>query len=118
MIAAGRQAVSVAAYMPGMPVISAPLLAAGMLICIDANAFANIVGPADVQASGDPVLHMESAAPLPLVGGTAQPPVIGSIAAPTSSMFQIAATSLRCILDINWAMRRAGAVAWMSGVGW
>ena len=35
-----------------------------------------------------------------------------------SSMFQSAATSLRAILDINWAMRRSGAVAWMAGVTW
>jgi hypothetical protein len=118
LIAAGKQAVAVAAYMPGMAVISAPLLTAGMLICVDADAFANIVGPADVQASGDPVLHMENAAPLPLVGGTVTPPVIGSIAAPVSSMFQVAATSLRCIVDINWTLRRAGSVSWMAGAGW
>jgi len=113
LIAAGRQAVSLAAYMPGMSVISAPLLASGIVICIDADAFANIVGPADVQASGEPVLHLSDAA-LPI----ATPGAPVTIAAPTSSMFQIAAASLRCVLDINWSMRRAGAVAWMTGVGW
>ena len=73
LIANSVQGVSLAAYMPGLSVIAAPTLAAGTLICVDANAFANIVGPIDVAASGEPVLHM-SDAPLPLVGGTAQPP--------------------------------------------
>ncbi|MBR1237873.1 phage major capsid protein [Bradyrhizobium sp. AUGA SZCCT0182] len=115
LIAAGRQAASLGAYMPRMAVISAPLLPAGMLIALDADAFANLVGPVDIAASGDPVLHMESAAPLPLVTGAQG---AGVPASPMSSMFQIAATSLRCILDINWSMRRTGAVAWMSGTGW
>ncbi len=112
-IVAGRQAVSVAAYMPGMPVIAAPLLASGTLICVDANSFANIVGPIDVSASGEAVVHMDTAAaPISATGAP------NTISAPTSSMFQVAATSLRAILDINWAMRRSGAVSWMTGVGW
>lgn len=114
LIVAGRQGVSVAAYMPGVPTIVAPSLAAGTAIAVDANSFANIVGPIDLQASNDPVLHMESATPLP-IGTPGSPP---TIAAPTSSMFQTAATSLRAILDINWAMRRTGAVSWMTGVNW
>ncbi|MBR1296649.1 phage major capsid protein [Bradyrhizobium sp. AUGA SZCCT0042] len=115
LIAAGRQTASLGAYMPAMPVVAAPLLPAGMLIAVDADAFANIVGPVDIAASGDPVLHMESAAPLPLVTGAQG---AGVPASPMSSMFQIAATSLRCILDIDWSMRRANAVAWMTGAGW
>ena len=114
VIAAGAQSVSVGALMPGLAVIAAPTLAAGTLICVDADAFANIVGPIDIAASGEPVLHM-SDAPLPLVTGAQG---AGVVAAPTSSMFQVAAISLRCIQDINWALRRAGSVSWMTGVGW
>jgi hypothetical protein len=117
LIVSGKQAASLASYMPGTAVIAAPSLAGGTLICVDANAFANLVGPIDVSSSGDPVLHM-SDTPLPLVSGTVQPPAIGSISAPQSSMFQIAATSLRAILDINWGLRRPNSVAWMSGTGW
>ncbi len=113
LIVAGRQAVSVAAYLPGLAVITAPLLAAGTLICVDANSFANIVGPIDVSASGEAVLHMDTAAAP--ISATGSP---NTISAPTSSMFQVAATSLRAVLDINWAMRRSGAVSWMTGAGW
>ena len=114
VIAAGAQAVTVAALMPGLAVIAAPLLTSGTLICVDANSFANIVGPIDIAASGEPVLHMDTA-PLPIVTGAQGS---GVVAAPTSSMFQVAAISLRCIQDINWALRRTGAVSWMTGVGW
>ena len=59
LIVAGRQAVAVAAYMPGMPVIAAPLLAAGTLICVDANAFREHCRADRRSASGEAVLHME-----------------------------------------------------------
>ena len=113
LIAAGRQAASLTAYMPTMPVIVAPTLTSGVLICVDANSFANIVGPIDIAASGEPVLHMDSAAAQ--IGVPGSP---ATVSAPASSMFQTAAISLRAILDINWSMRRAGAVSWMTGVGW
>ena len=55
--------------------------------------------------------HEEDTAPLPLVGGTAQPPVIGSVAAPVRSMWQTATISVRLIWDCTWTVRRTGAVA-------
>ena len=44
----------------------------------------------------------------------ARPP---PVAAPSMSMWQQGAVGLRCIIDANWALRRTGAVAFMTGVG-
>lgn len=100
-----------------VPVISAPQLAAGMLICVDAAAFCSIVGPLDVSTSEEAVVHMFDPASA-LVGGTTMPPTLSVIAAPQQSMFQTASVAMRSILDINWLLRRSGAVSWVSGIGW
>ena len=100
LIAAGAQAASLSVLTAGLPLIAAPTLAVGTIIAVDANSFVSVIGAIDLAASGEPVIHM-SDAPLPIstVGSPA------TIAAPTSSMFQTDATSLRCIQYINWAMR-------------
>jgi hypothetical protein len=101
----------------GVPVIPAPQLTGGTVIMLDAAAFASIVGTIEINTTEEAVIHMSDAA-LPLVGGTVQPPVIGSVAAPQQSLFQTASVGMRSILNINWTLRRSGAVAWMTGVGW
>ena len=113
LIAAGPQAVSVGAYLPTMAVIAAPLLTAGTVICVSADDFANLLGPIDIASSDEPVLHMSDA---PNAIGIPGAPTL--VSAPSSSMFQTAATAMRCILDCDWALRRAGSVSWMSGVTW
>ena len=60
----------------------------------------------------------ESATPLPIVGGVAQPPMLASVAAPVRSLWQTGAIGMRCLLDVNWAMRRANAVSYMTGTSW
>ncbi len=102
-----------------LPTIVAPYLAANTAIVVDAAAFASALGVPDFATDENPALHMESAAPLPIVGGTAQPPVIGSVAAPVQSLWQIAAVGMRTLVDADWTLRRApGAVAYISGVTW
>lgn len=64
----------------------------------------------DLSTSEEAVIQLAEA-PVPIVGGTAQPPLIGSISAPVQSMFQTACIALRCILDCNWTLRHTGAVA-------
>ena len=113
LIAAGRQAASLTAFMPGMPTIVAPTLTAGTLICVDANAFANVVGIDIGAAQRSGAAHGKQRAAADLYARFA-----ADDRAPSTSMFQIAAISLRALLDINWSMRRTGAVSWMSGVGW
>jgi hypothetical protein len=118
LIASNVQAAAVSTLLLSMPVIPAPYLAAGTAIMVDAAAFASIVGTIEILASEEAVIHEENTAPLALIGGTAQPPVLGSIAAPSRSLYQTASLALRSILDINWALRRTGSVAWLTGAGW
>jgi hypothetical protein len=53
--------------------------------------------------------------PLPIATGAQGS---GVVATPTSSMFQMALTALRTIVDVDWAMRRANAVAVVNSVTW
>ena len=103
---------------PGLAKIGSVSVVPGSVLAIDASAFLSAMGPADFAVSEQAVVHEEDAAPLPLVGGTAQPPVIGSVAAPSWSLWQTDAIGLRTILDVNWALRRSNAVAYMQNVGW
>jgi hypothetical protein len=41
-----------------------------------------------------------------------------TIAAPTQSLWQTAAIGLRCLIDCDWTLRRAGAVSTITGVTW
>ena len=88
------------------------------MIAIDAAAFVSSLGAIDFLISDETAVHMENTAPLPIVGGSAQPPVIGSVAAPTTSMWQSACTAIRSLLDCDWALRRTGAVAVVNSVSW
>jgi hypothetical protein len=100
-----------------LPVIIAPYLPANTVIAVDAAAFASALGVPDFNVSESPTVHM-SDAPLPIVGGIVQPPVIGSIAAPTTSLWQTAAVGIRTLIDADWTLRRAGAVAFVTPVTW
>jgi HK97 family phage prohead protease/HK97 family phage major capsid protein len=102
-----------------LTVITSTTVPAGMLIMLDAADFASVTGDtAQFDVSDVATLHEEDTAPLPIVGGTVQPPVIGSIAAPVRSLFQTASIAVRLLLDMNWTMRRTGMVSWMTGVTW
>jgi hypothetical protein len=119
LIANSIQAATLGVHAPGLAgqVISAPYLTAGTVIAIDAAAFVSALGAVEFVASEEAVIH-ENTAPLPLVGGTTQPPALGSVAAPQRSLWQTASTGLRTLIFTNWALRRTGAVAFMAGVGW
>jgi hypothetical protein len=99
-------------------VISAPTMTAGMLIAVDLDNFFSSAGLPLFDVSNESLVHEEDTTPLPIVGGVAQPPLIGSIAAPARSTWQTSVTGIRQLWDINWSTRRSGAVAWMTSVGW
>lgn len=102
-----------------VPIIAAPSVPAKMLIMVDAANFASAEGDSpDIATSREAVLHEEDTTPLPIVGGTAQPPVIGSIAAPVRSMFSTACVALRLLQDVTWCMSRVGRVASITTVTW
>jgi len=103
----------------GVTFLQSTTVPAGMVIAVDAADFASAAGDSpEFDVSDQATIHEEDVAPLPIVGGTVQPPVIGSIAAPVRSLWQTASIGVRMLLDMNWAMRRTGMVAWMSPVVW
>jgi HK97 family phage major capsid protein len=103
----------------GLKFVESHIVPAGMLIMVDAADFATVTGDSpQFDVSDVATIHEEDTTPLPIVGGTVQPPVIGSIAAPVRSLWQTASIGIRMILEMNWHMRRPGMVSWMTGVSW
>jgi Phage capsid family len=109
------QATSVSLFAPGSiaAVISSPRVAAGTVIAVDAAAFASALGVPDFATDENPVLHMDTA---PSQIGTAGTPNV--VAAPTQSLWQTACIGLRTLIDCDWTLRRASAVAVITGVAW
>lgn len=99
----------------GYPLIMSTTVPAGMLILLDAADFVSVTGDDPrFEVSDQAVLHMEDTTPL-AIGTAGTPPVV---AAPVRSMFQTDSLALRMIIPMNWAMRRAGVVAWTQSVTW
>jgi hypothetical protein len=117
MNATAAASIAMLAQQTPLPVITAPYLTAGTVIAVDAAAFVSALGMPDFSTDENPAVHM-SDAPLPIVGGVAQPPVIGSVAAPVQSLWQTACIGMRSIIEADWLLRRTGAVAVVTGVAW
>jgi hypothetical protein len=84
------------------------------VIAIDPGALVHSFGPdPEILVSDDATLHMSDT---PTDIGLPGAPTI--VAAPTQSMFQTAQVAMRMILDIAFATRRTGAVAFMDGCSW
>lgn len=99
----------------GITPISSVNVPAGRLIMLDAADFATAAGDQpEFEASEQAVIHAEDTSPAQI--GTAGSPNV--VAAPVISMFQTASIALRMLLDITWAMRRAGMVSWIDGADW
>lgn len=87
----------------------------GRIIMIRAADFASATGDVpEFELSNDATVHMEDTTPLAI--GTAGTP--NSVAAPVRSFFQTGVSGLRMIMDISWAMRRAGMVQYIDSVTW
>ena len=99
----------------GYPIIQSTTQPAGTVTLLDAADFASATGDEpQFDVSDQAVLHMEDTTPLP-IGTTGAP---NTVAAPTRSLWQTDSIGIRMLLDINWAMRRTGVVAWVAGVTW
>ena len=96
-----------------LPVITAPTMPADQIIAVDVAAFASAIGVPSFRASQNVTLHMDSA-PTAL-SATGSP---NAVAAPMRSAFQSDVTALRSIVPIDWALRRAHAVAVINGTTW
>ena len=99
----------------GYPIIQSTSVTAGMVILLDAADFFSATGDTPrFDVSDQAVIHMEDTTPL-AIGTTGSPNVV---AAPTRSLWQTDCIGIRMILDINWAMRRTGVLAWTQAVTW
>lgn len=97
------------------PLLVSAAVPAKQVILVDAADFFSATGDVPrFDVSDQATLHMEDTAPL-AIGTAGTPPVV---AAPTRSLWQTDTIGIRMILDVNWAMRRAGTVAWVDGVTW
>jgi hypothetical protein len=88
---------------------------AGTVIAVDPTAFVSGFGPEPrIEASQEALIHAEDTTPLPI--GTAA--TTNTVAAPTRSLFQTDCIGIRALLDVAYAMRQPGLVAWTSSVTW
>jgi HK97 family phage major capsid protein/HK97 family phage prohead protease len=99
----------------GYPILQSTTVTAGMVFLVDAADFFSATGDDPrFDMSDQATLHMEDTTPL-AIGTTGTPNVV---AAPVRSLFQTDTLALRMILDMNWALRRSGTVAWTQSVTW
>ena len=98
----------------GYPAIISSTVPVGVLVLVDAADFMSATGDVPrFDVSNQTVLHMEDTAPAQIASaGTV--PSGGSI----RSMFQTDSFALRMIMDVSWAMRRAGTVIVRTAVTW
>ena len=116
LIANPQQAASLIAYYgEGVTVIVSPNVTAGMVIALDASAFVVASGTPMFKIGRDAVVHMEDTNPLQLSTGVQGS---GVIATPSKSAFQTDTIILRMVWELNWFLRRTGAVSWTSAVTW
>lgn len=98
----------------GYPAIISSTVPVGVLVLVDAAYFMSATGDVPrFDVSSQTVLHMEDAAPAQIASAGAVP-TGGSV----RSMFQTDSLALRMIMDVSWAMRRAGTVIVRTGITW
>lgn len=96
----------------GYQILQSTTQTAGTVILMDAADFFSATGDEpNFEVSDQAVLHMEDTSPQ-AIG------VSGSATLPIRSMFQTDSIAIRMLLDINWAMRRTGVIAYTSSVTW
>jgi hypothetical protein len=88
-------------------------LAAGTLIALEPSSLVCGIDPVPEFSVGvQPTLHMETATPQDVTGGTPSPAV------PIKSMFQVDSIALRMILRVAWGLRANGHAQWIQGATW
>jgi hypothetical protein len=87
-----------------------------MVILVDGADFFSATGDEPrFDVSDQATLHMEDTSPLPIATGAQGS---GVLATPTRSLFQTDSMAIRMLLDMNWALRRTGTLAWTQSVTW
>lgn len=96
-------------------VTTSTAIPAGQIIAIRADDFVTATGDVpEFETSNEATIHLEDTTPAQI--GTAGTPAV--VAAPVQSMFQTAQTAIRMLLDVSWALRRAGMVQTITSVSW
>lgn len=99
----------------GYPVIQTITGLSDMMVFMDAADFMTATGDTpNFSVSDQAVLHMEDTSPAAL--STVATP--NTVAAPIRSLWQTDSLAIRMIMDINWAMRRTGVIAWTDTMTW
>jgi hypothetical protein len=95
---------------PVWPTVGVP---ADTVVALDPAAFVSAFGSdPEITSSFEATLHMEDAAPQPLVASP------GTVASPQRGLFQTETLATRLRLPASWTMRQAGAVAYITGATW
>jgi hypothetical protein len=97
----------------GYPTIVSTTTTADTLFLVDAADFVTATGDTPrFDVSDQAVLNFDDTSPLDVItGGTAA-------AGLTRSLWQTDSIGVRMIMDMNWAMRRTGMVAYTTVLGW
>jgi hypothetical protein len=109
-VAAPGEALKIALRSTGSPplVLASNGLAAKTVMAVALNALVVAIDPEPrFSVSKDAVYHAEDTAPEPISGAN-----------PVRSLWQTDTVGLRLMLDISWALRAPGSVAWVAGVTW
>jgi hypothetical protein len=94
-------------------VMSSGALAANTVVAVAPDALASATGQGiQIQVRADVQMHMENTSPTDIVSGGN--PASGNVA----SGFQSDFVAVRTILDVAWAPRVSGAVAYVTNVTW
>ena len=85
----------------------------GRLVAVRNTDFATATGDVpQFEISNQATIHMEDAAPAPIVAAGPTP------AAPVRSFFQTDSMGIRMIMDVSWKMARDGMVQWIDGTSY
>lgn len=116
-IASPDIALKIAINLPMFPFpvfASAGLAASGTCAAVATNGLAVAASPTIRFESSDQTVVHSDTAPVPIsVAGT--PNVV---AAPAISLWQVDASAIRVIFEIDWAWRAPGAISWMESIPW
>jgi hypothetical protein len=93
------------------PLAASTSLADGTVICVAVNALVSAV-------EGGPVIDTTKSATLHMSDTPQAIANAGTMAAPTTVTFQTDTVGIRLRWPLSWALRNAGAIAFVSGVTW
>jgi hypothetical protein len=100
---------------PSLPMLASCGLAAGTVVAVALNALVVATDPVPrFSMTKQAAYHAEDTIPLPI----STPGAPATVAAPARSLYQTDCVALRMIIEISWALRAPGSLAWIENVSW